>query len=320
MPPNGGSFDDRFRLFILLMSAAHFRTLDPTALKPAEWHQFMLGAVAPRPVAFVSTVDAAGAVNLSPYSFFNAFSSNPPILIFSPANRVRDNTQKHTLENVRAVPECVINIANYPLVEQMSLASTEYGRGVNEFVKAGFTEVASERVRPPRALECPAAFECVVQDIIPLGTQNGGGNLVICRVVLAHFREDTINASGLGIDPHRFDPVARLGGDWYCRTSPETLFEVPKPNRNLGLGFDLLPPGIRHSAVLTGNNLGRLANLEANDLPTPDEVSAFRHNPLVQQALEANLTDPNRALHHLAQHLLHEGRVVDAWKALLLAD
>ncbi|RPD48660.1 flavin reductase family protein [Hymenobacter sediminis] len=299
-----------------------FRTVNPTDLKAPDWHAFMVGAVAPRPVAFVSTQDAEGNVNLSPFSFFNCFGSNPPILVFSPANRVRDNSQKHTLENVREVAECVIHICDYAMVEQMSLASTEYAKGVNEFVKAGFTEVASEQVRPPRVLEAPAAFECVVEQVVELGTNNGAGNLVICRVVLAHFREDIILPSGVGIDPHRLDAIARLGGDWYTRASGSSLFEVPKPNRNLGIGIDQLPEHIRTSDILTGNNLGRLANIERHALPSPEDVTAFRQEPIVGYTLNKFREDPARQRQELTQlgkQLLEEGRLLDAWKVLLLA-
>lgn len=299
-----------------------FRTVNPTDLNALDWHAFMVGAVAPRPVAFVSTQDTAGNVNLSPFSFFNCFGSNPPILVFSPANRVRDNSQKHTLENVREVAECVIHICDYAMVEQMSLASTEYPKGVNEFVKAGFTAVASEQVRPPRVLEAPAAFECVVEQVVELGTNNGAGNLVICRVVLAHFREDTILPSGVGIDPQKLDAIARLGGDWYARASGASLFEVPKPNRNLGIGIDQLPEHIRTSDILTGNNLGRLANIEQHALPSPEAVTNFRQEPIVSYTLNKFKEDPARQrqeLMQLGKQLLEEGRLLDAWKVLLLA-
>ncbi|WP_400191087.1 flavin reductase family protein [Hymenobacter sp. B81] len=304
-------------------SAAAFRTITPGTLSGPDWHQFMLGAVAPRPIAFVSTIDREGHVNLSPFSFFNVFSSNPATLIFSPANRVRDNTQKHTLYNVRdEVPECVINICDYPLVEQMSLASTEYERSVNEFRKAGLTELASDKVRPPRVAECPVSFECVVEQVIPVGDSNGGGNLVVCRVVQAHFREDILLASGPGVDPHKFDAVARLGADWYARVVPESLFEVPKPNRHKGMGIDQLPEHLRHSEVLTGNNLGRLANLEPAALPTAEDVEAVRHEPLVAYTLNKYRESPAEQRHHLmllGKTLLEEGRLLDAWKVLLLA-
>ncbi|UYZ64283.1 flavin reductase family protein [Hymenobacter weizhouensis] len=299
-----------------------FRSIVPSDLKPADWHPFMVGAVAPRPVAFVSTQAADGSVNLSPYSFFNCFGSNPPILAFSPANRVRDNSQKHTLQNVREVPECVIHICDYAMVEQMSLASTEYERGINEFVKAGFTQVPSQQVRPPRVLEAPAAFECVVEQVIELGQNNGAGNLVLCRVVLAHFRQDIILPSGVGIDPQKLDAIARLGGDWYTRASGSSLFEVPKPNRHLGIGIDQLPEHMRTSDLLTGNNLGRLANIEAQSIPSAEEVEAFRQEPLVSYTLNKFRDEPQQQrqeLMLLGKKLLEEGRLLEAWKVLLLA-
>ncbi|UOG76939.1 flavin reductase family protein [Hymenobacter tibetensis] len=299
-----------------------FRTITPGTLPGPEWHQFLLSAVAPRPVAFVSTVSAAGEVNLSPYSFFNVFSSNPPTLIFSPANRVRDNTRKHTLFNVREVAECVVNICDYALVEQMSLASTEYERGVNEFVKAGLTELASDKVRPPRVAEAPVSLECVVEQIIAIGDSNGGGNLVICRVVQAHFRESILLDSGPGIDPHKFDAVARLAGDWYSRVTPESLFTVPKPNRNQGIGIDQLPEHIRTSDILTGNNLGRLGNIEQQAIPTPEQVQEFKQNPLVSALLQqyfGNPTEQRQQLMQLGKKILEEGKLLEAWKVFLLA-
>ena len=296
-----------------------FHSLTPADLTPAQWHPFLVGAVAPRPVAVASTVDAAGRVNLSPYSFFNAFSSNPPILVFSPANRVRDNTQKHTLQNVREVREVVINICDFAMVEQMSLASTEYAKGINEFTKAGLTELASELVRPPRVAEAPAAFECVVEQIIELGQNNGAGNLIICRVVRAHFRQDILLLNATGIDPFKLDAVARLGGDWYCRASGPSLFEVPKPNRHIGIGFDQLPAHIRNSDVLTGNELGRLANIEHNALPTPEQAEAFKAEPMVAYLLNKYRNDApelRQQLLQLGRQFLAEGRLAEAWKAL----
>ena len=299
-----------------------FHSLTPADLTPAQWHPFLVGAVAPRPVAFASTIDAEGRVNLSPYSFFNAFSSNPPILVFSPANRVRDNTQKHTLQNVREVAEVVINICDFALVEQMSLSSTEYGKGVNEFTKAGLTELASELVRPPRVAEAPAAFECVVEQIIELGQNNGAGNLIICRVVRAHFRQDILLPDATGIDPFKLDAVARLGGDWYCRASGASLFEVAKPNRHIGIGIDQLPEHLRTSDVLTGNELGRLANIERDALPTPEQVEEFKTEPMVAYLLNKHRDDaPELALQLLllGRELLAEGRLVEAWKILLVS-
>ena len=299
-----------------------FHSLTPSDLTPAQWHPFLVGAVAPRPVAFASTIDAEGRVNLSPYSFFNAFSSNPPILVFSPANRVRDNSQKHTLQNVREVPEVVINICDFALVEQLSLTSTEYAKGVNEFTKAGLTELASELVRPPRVAEAPAAFECVVEQVIELGHNNGAGNLIICRVVRAHFRQDILLPDAAGIDPFKLDAVARLGGDWYCRASGSSLFEVAKPNRNIGIGIDQLPEHLRTSDVLTGNELGRLANIEHSALPTPAQIEEFRTEPMVAYLLNKHRDDAvERAqqLLQLGRQFLAEGRLVEAWKTLLLS-
>jgi flavin reductase (DIM6/NTAB) family NADH-FMN oxidoreductase RutF len=303
------------------MPTPTFPSLTPADLTPAQWHPFLVGAVAPRPVAFASTIDAEGRVNLSPYSFFNAFSSNPPILVFSPANRVRDNTQKHTLQNVREVPEVVINICDFALVEQMSLSSTEYAKGVNEFTKAGLTELASERVRPPRVAEAPAAFECVVEQIIELGQNNGAGNLIICRVVRAHFRSDIVLPDASGIDPFKLDAVARLGGDWYCRANGSSLFEVPKPNRHIGIGIDQLPEHLRTSDVLTGNELGRLANIEREALPTPAQIADYQTEPMVAYLLNKHADDTpelQQQLLQLGRQLLAEGRLVEAWKVLLM--
>jgi len=305
------------------MHLPSFRTITPGSLPAAEWYQFMVTAVAPRPIAFVSTISAAGEVNLSPYSFFNVFSASPPVLIFSATTRARDNSPKDTLLNVREVAECVINIANYPLVEQLSLTSTEYAKGVNEFTKAGFTEIASDQVRPPRAAECPAAYECVVEQIIPLGTTGGAGNLVICRVVQAHFQEALLNDNGIGLNPHKVEAVARLGGDYYCRVGSESLLEVPRPNRHQGIGFDQLPAHIRHSDILTGNNLGRLANVEASALPSAADVQAFHSEPMVAYTLNKHYGDPaeqRRQLMLLGKQFLEEGLVQEAWKTLLLAD
>lgn len=299
---------------------AKFHSLTPADLTPAQWHPFLVGAVAPRPVAFASTIDAAGCVNLSPYSFFNAFSSNPPILVFSPVNRVRDNSQKHTLQNVREVPEVVINICDFALVEQMSLSSTEYSKGTNEFIKAGLTELASEQVRPPRVAEAPAAFECVVEQIIELGQNNGAGNLIICRVVRAHFRTDILLPNATGIDPFKLDAVARLGGDWYCRANGISLFEVAKPNRHIGIGFDQLPEHFRASDVLTGNELGRLANIERDALPTPEQIEAFQTEPMLTYVLNKYHHNPEELrtqLTRLGRQFLAEGRLVEAWKTLL---
>lgn len=299
-----------------------YRSLAPGDLPPNDYYQFLIGAVAPRPIAFASTVSAAGEVNLSPFSFFNVFSPSPPILVFSPSNRGRDNSEKDTLLNVRAVPEVVINICDYPLVEQLSLASAEYPRGVNEFAKAGLSEAKSDRVRPPRVAECPVAFECVVEQIVELGDAPGHGNLVVCRIVQAHFREDILLADKPGIDPHKFAAVSRLGGDWYSRLTPASLFKVERPNRRLGIGFAELPDALRHSDLLTGNHLARLANTEREALPTPLQVAEIKQEPMVAYLLTKHRANPAEAakqLTLLGRQWLDEGRVPEAWRVLLLA-
>ena len=240
-------------------------------------------------------------VNLSPFSFFNLFSTNPPVLIFSPSRRVRDNTVKHTLENVKEVAEVVINIVSYSMVDQASLASCEYPQGVNEFVKAGFTELPSVKVKPPRVAESPASFECKVNQIIPLGNEGGAGNLIICEILLAHFSESILDASGV-IDPQKLDAVARMGGDFYCRAHGESIFKVAKPNTKLGIGFDQLPERIRKSKILSGNDLAKLANIEKL--------------PLAENPVNATNLDED-ALHHFAKKLLAEGKVEEAWAILL---
>ena len=236
------------------------KTIDPKALSTAALHGYMLGAVTPRPIAFASTIDAAGNVNLSPFSFFNVFSANPPIMIFSPARRGRDNTTKHTYENVLQVKEVVINIVNYDIVQQMSLSSTEYGKGVNEFEKAGLTPLASQTIKPPRVAESPVQFECRVNEVISLGTEGGAGNLVICEVLKMHINEAVLDTDGK-IDPVKLDAVSRMGGNWYGRAK-QGMFEAPKPLSRLGIGFDQLPEAIRTSKLLTGNDLAMLANVE----------------------------------------------------------
>ena len=268
-------------------------SISPKDIKTAQLHGYLLGAVSPRPICFASTVDSDGNVNLSPYSFFNVFSAKPPILIFSPARRVRDNTTKHTLENVLATKEVVINIVNYDMVQQMSLSSTEYAAGVNEFTKAGFTEAPSVKVTPPRVLEAPVQLECKVNEVVALGDQGGAGNLVICEVVQLHIDEKILDADGK-IDPAKIDAVARMGGNWYSRAK-EGMFEVAKPLSTIGIGVDALPAAIRLSKVLTGNDLGMLANVE--QLPF--------HN-----------VSEEKSIHKKAQELLLQGAVMEAWQIL----
>ena len=302
------------------MPAAH-RPVSPADLSPPDFYQYLIGAIAPRPIAFASTISAEGKVNLSPYSFFTIVSMNPPMLVFAPTSRGRDNSEKDTLHNVRAVPEVVINICDYALVEQLSLASAEYPAGVNEFAKAGLTEAASTQVRPPRVAECPAAFECVVEQIIALGDAPGHGNLVLCRVVQAHFREDILLEGKHGIDPLKFEAVSRLGGDWYSRLRPENLFTVGRPNRQLGIGFDELPAHIRHSDLLTGNDLAKLANTERAALPTPTQIEEMKAEPMVAYLLNKHHDDTAEQrlqLTLLARQWLAEGKVAEAWRVLLV--
>ncbi|WP_266202550.1 flavin reductase family protein [Pontibacter kalidii] len=295
------------------------KTVDPQDVKTAEVHALLLGAIAPRPIAFASTTDREGNVNLSPFSFFNVFSAKPPILVFSPARRVRDNTSKHTLENVLETREVVINIANYGIVEQMSLASTEYDRGINEFIKSGLTPEASVLVQPPRVKEAPVAFECKVNDVISLGPEGGAGNLVICEVLLIHVNEKILDEAGK-IDPYKLDAVARMGGDYYLRANGDCIFELPKPIRNKGIGIDQLPGFIRNSSILTGNNLARLGNSEV--VPSEAEVEAFKQDPLVSYTFSKYKNDSTRLskqLEYLGKKLLEDNQVEKAWKVLLLS-
>jgi flavin reductase (DIM6/NTAB) family NADH-FMN oxidoreductase RutF len=292
-------------------------TINTADLKPAELQNYLQYAIAPRPICFVSTIDKQGNVNLSPFSFFNIFSINPPVCVFSPSRRVRDNTTKHSLENILEVPECVINIVNYDMVQQTSLASVEYPKGVNEFVKAGFTQISSELVRPPRVAESPVQMECLIRQVIPLGENAGAGNLVLAEIKRMHINEDILDESGK-IDQAKIDLVARLGGNWYCRVGVDNLFEVEKPVRTLGIGVDSLPASIRNSEILTGNNLGQLGNVE--NLPSDEEIAEFRADPELRKILDATIGDAQtreRELHQYARRLLEAGNVVDAWKVLL---
>ena len=264
-------------------------------------------AVAPRPIAFASTIDAEGNPNLSPFSFYNIFSSNPPILIFSPARRVRDNTTKHTLQNVQDVPEVVINVVHYGMIQQMSLSSTEYAKGVNEFDKSGLTMLKSELVRPFRVAESPIQMECKVIEIKPLGQDKGAGNLVICKVLKLHVSDEVLNIKG-EIDQEKLDLVARGGGSYYIRAK-DGFLEIPKPLRTLGSGIDALPEELRNSTVLTGNDLGLLGNVEA--LPTQNEIDDFCKNQ------EHKNIKTVKELHQKAQDYLREGQVQKAWCILL---
>ncbi|TRZ75302.1 MAG: flavin reductase family protein [Chitinophagaceae bacterium] len=249
-------------------------TLDTDQLSTQEIQQYLQYAIAPRPICFASTIDLEGNVNLSPFSFFNLFSMNPPVCIFSPSRRVRDNTTKHTLENIRKVPECVINIVNYEMVHQISLASCDYPKGTNEFIKAGFTPLASELVKPPRVAEAPIQLECIVQEVISLGENAGAGNLVLALIKKIHIKEEVLDANK-NIDQTKLDLVARLGGDWYARITEENLFKVEKPNTKLGIGFDQLPVGIIVSELLSNNEKGQLANYNILPESNVQQISNF---------------------------------------------
>jgi flavin reductase (DIM6/NTAB) family NADH-FMN oxidoreductase RutF len=276
-------------------------TIDPREIPVGKMHSYLLGAVTPRPIAFASTVDKNGNVNLSPFSFFNCFGANPPLLVFSPSRRSRDNTTKHTYENVREHPEVVISIVTFEMVQQASLASTEYPKGVDEFVKAGFTPVPSVRVKPPCVGESPINMECKVLQVISSGDQGGAGNLVICQIVMMHVREDVLDADGR-IDPYKLDVVARLGGDYYTRVQGESIFKVPKPLDKKGIGIDQLPASIRSSRILSGNDLAMLANVER--IP--------QRSPLMGEPGPG----PEET-HLLAKKYIAEGRIAEAWQVLL---
>lgn len=286
-------------------------SIDPNEITTAKLHGYLLGAVAPRPIAFASTVDSEGRVNLAPFSFFNVFSAKPPILIFSPARRGRDNTTKHSYENVMQVREVVINIVSFDMVHQVSLASTDYAKGVNEFTKAGFTELASDIVKPPRVAEAPVQLECKINEIISLGANGGAGNLVICEVVKLHIKEEILDENQ-NIDPFKIDTVARLGGGWYSRAKAG-LFEVPKPLTTHGIGVDMLPEEIRNSSFLTGNDLGVLGNVE--HFPNSEEINTFMDasEELKKLVAEGNIKE----IHIKAQEFISEGKVEKAWKLLL---
>ena len=291
-------------------------TLDLKNLKPADVQIYLQHAIAPRPICFASTVDSEGNVNLSPFSFFNLFSSNPPIVVFSPARRVRDNTTKHTLENVLAVPEVVINIVDYDMLQQVSLSSCEYPKGVNEFVKAGFNEQKATVVRPPMVKEAKIKLECKVNQVIPLGTGGGAGNMVVAEVLVMHIDESVLNSEGK-IDQRKLDLVARLGGNWYTRANADTIFEVEKPNTQLGIGVDALPDSIKNSKILTRNHLGQLANV--HEYPFVDATFNDDRLKNIIQYYSINPDEMEAELHRYAAELLNTGKVSEAWQILLAA-
>jgi len=283
----------------------------PNAVPTRILHGYLLGTIGPRPIAFASTVDKEGRPNLAPFSFFNVFSAKPPILIFSPARRVRDNTTKHTLENVMEVNEVVINIVDHAMVHQMSLTSTEYVKGENEFIKGGFTMAKSDLVRPFRVAESPVQFECKVTKIEPLGNEGGSGNLIFSEVLKIHINTSILDDKGV-IDPQKIDLVARMGGNWYARAK-EGLFEVPKPLTSIGIGFDAIPPKVKNSNVLTGNDLGMLGNVEK--LPSQEEIDVFiSDSEDIRNYIEQ---DDVTKLHQKAKEYLANNNVSTAWKVLL---
>ena len=286
----------------------------PGEIKTALLHGYLLGAIAPRPICFASTIDDKGAPNLSPFSFFNVFGSKPPILIFSPARRVRDNTIKHTLENVYATKEVVINVVSYDMVQQMNLASCEYPKGVNEFEKSGFTPIASDHVKPFRVKESHAQLECKVLQVIETGKEGGAANLIMCEVICMHLDDNVLDEQGK-IDPHKIDLVARMGGDYYCRASGSAVFTVHKPNVELGIGLHSLPEDVRNSTILTGNNLGMLGN--STSMPVVGEVLYDDRLTQIIKEYGGDAASKRDAIHLYAKELLDAGEIDKAWQVLL---
>lgn len=282
-----------------------YRSFNPDDLKVGTRQKLLACAVAPRPIAFASTIDKQGKVNLSPFSYFNVFSANPPVVVFSTVRRGRDGTTKHTYENIQEVREVCVNIVNYPMVEQMSLASAEYEKGTNEFEKAGFTAIDSETIKPPRVAESPVSFECDVDQIIDLGDEGGAGSLIIARIKYIHIREEFLDKEG-NINNEKLDLVGRNGGSWYTRASGDALFQIPKPLRSLGIGVDQLPAHVQTSSVLTGNNLGRLGNLK--ELPSPEYVKELRSTEDVSRLYNSYSGETlTHKIHEAAQELIKSG-------------
>lgn len=288
----------------------HTKSFEPNT---SQFDDIFKHAISPRPICFASTMDKDGNVNLSPFSFFNMMGQNPPICVFSPLRKMRDGTTKHTLENIWEHPECVINIVNYDIVQQQSLASVEYPKGVNEFVKAGFTELPSELVKPPRVAESPVQLECKVREVISITDQPGAANLVIAEVVRLHIHKNLLDENDK-VSPYDLDLVARMGGDYYCRIIPESIFEVEKPTRTVGLGIDQLPDELKHSKYLTGNNLGQLGNVEK--LPTEEMIFHFKEQ--LTERLDIEKFKSVEVRHQVAAKLLEQGDVNGAWYWLLM--
>ena len=292
------------------------KTINPKNIEIPKLHRYLLGAIGPRPIAFASTIDKDGVANLAPFSFFNAFSANPPILVFSPARSGRTNTTKDTYNNVKILPEVVINVVNFELVHQMSLASSPYPSSVDEFVKSGLTPVASECVQPFRIKESPVQFECKVNEVIELGDQGGAGNLIICEVLRIHIDEAILDEQQM-IDQHKIDLVSRMGGNWYCRADENSMFEIPKPITTCGIGYDELPEDIKNSDVLTANNLGQLAGVES--IPNETDVNEYKLIELSELflSLEEDATQLEIEIHKRAKLLLEKNHLEEAWLTLL---
>lgn len=291
-------------------------TIDPKEITTPQLHRYLLGAIGPRPIAFASTVDANGNDNLAPFSFFNVFSANPPVMIFSPARSGRTNTTKDTYNNVKVVPECVINVVNYDMVHQMSLASSPFAPDVNEFEKAGFTALESDTIKPKRVAESPVQFECKVTEVKELGDQGGAGNLVICEVTKIHINEEVLDENNM-IDQHKIDLVSRMGGNWYCRADENSMFEITKPITTIGVGYDVLPEDFKTSEILSANDLGQLAGIE--EIPNETDVNDYKLLELSDLfvSLEDNPVQLEKELHEKAKSFLKENKLEDAWKTLL---
>ena len=292
------------------------KSINPKEIEIPKLHRYLLGSIGPRPIAFASTIDSKGNINLAPFSFFNVFSANPPIMIFSPARSGRTNESKDTYNNVKEVPEVVINVVTHEMVHQMSLASSPYDSDVSEFEKAGFTSLASDMITPPRVNESPVQFECKVNEVIELGDQGGAGNLIICEVLRIHVKESLLDQNEM-IDQHKIDLVSRMGGNWYCRADKNSMFEIQKPITTCGIGFDALPKDIRNSSILSGNDLGQLAGIE--QLPNETDVNEYKLLELSELflSLEEDAVQLEIEIHKRAQDLLKRNLLEEAWLTLL---
>ena len=292
------------------------KSINPKEIEIPKLHRYLLGSIGPRPIAFASTIDSKGNINLAPFSFFNVFSANPPIMIFSPARSGRTNESKDTYNNVKEVPEVVINVVTHDMVHQMSLASSPYDSDVSEFEKAGFTSLASDMITPPRVKESPVQFECKVNEVIELGDQGGAGNLILCEVLRIHVMESLLDENEM-IDQHKIDLVSRMGGNWYCRADKNSMFEIQKPITTCGIGFDALPTDIRNSSILSGNDLGQLAGIE--QLPNETDVNEYKLLELSELflSLEEDAVQLEIEIHKRAQDLLKRNLLEEAWLTLL---